>query len=254
MQYRNSIFLAFGAMLIMLVLYYLSFFGLLGDSPVGRTSVDTEPMIVPAGYAFSIWGPIYLGLIVFPIFQWIKKRTDNPLWHQVRIWYALNVVANGLWLAFASYNWLWLTVIVIVFMLISLYQINTLLIKIKANGDAINFWAERLVFSIYFAWITLATALNISAALNYYDWSAFGLSDLSWSYIILPIVALIAVAVVWKYRDGAYSGVVVWTFVALTIKHWEQYPPLAYLALAIAILFFGLSFIGKRTTTDLQVA
>ncbi len=252
MQYRNSIYLSLISTLVMLLLYGLSTLGYLGDSPVGQTSVDTEPLIVPAGYAFSIWGIIYTGLILFPIFQLIKKRDKHPLWHQVRILFSLNVIANGLWLAFASYNWLWMTVIVIIFMLISLYRINLLLIKIEAEGAAINFWTERLVFSIYFAWITLATVLNISAALNYYNWTGFGLSEVSWSLIILPIVAIIASTAVWKYKDSAYAGVVVWAFIALVIKHWEQIPIIAYISLAIALLFFILMFATKKGSRVLQ--
>lgn len=246
MKYRNSIYLSLASTLVMIILYVLSTFGLLGDSPVGRTSVDTEPLVVPAGYAFSIWGIIYLGLLVFPIYQLVQKRTGSENWHQVRILFSLNVVANGLWLAFASYNWLWMTVAVIIFMLITLYQINNLLIKIKAAGETINFWTERFVFSLYFAWVTVATALNISAALNYYDWSGFGLSDVTWSLIILPIVALIAGAVVWKYRDRGYAGVVVWAFIAIVVKRWDQYPMIAYLALGVALVFLAAMFLKKR--------
>lgn len=246
MTHRSSIYLSLAALALLFVLYFLSSLGMLGDSPVGQTAVDTEPLIVPAGYAFAIWGVIYIGLIVFPIYQLIKKKDSHPLWHQVRIWYSLNVVANGLWLAFASYNWLWTTVLIISFMLVSLYRINQLLLQIEASDAPINFWTERLVFSLYFAWITLATALNISAALNFYDWNGFGLSDATWSLIILPIVAAIASVVFWKYRDRAYASVVIWAFIALVVKHWEAFPMLAYVAIAVIVLFVAYILLGGR--------
>ncbi len=248
MKYRSSIFLSIGAVIVMFILYALSNLGYLGDSPVGRTSVDTEPLIVPAGYAFSIWGIIYLGLIVFPIYQLVKNRSESELWHKVRIWFSLNVVANGLWLAFASYNWLWITVGVIIFMLISLYQINKLLIQIKESGVAIDYWPERFVFSIYFGWITLATVLNIAAALNYYDWNGLGLSEINWSMIILPIAAYITGTVVWKYRDSAYAGVVIWAFIALVVKHWGIIPSIAYLAIGVIAAFVILIITRGRKT------
>ncbi|MEM9261723.1 MAG: tryptophan-rich sensory protein, partial [Bacteroidota bacterium] len=69
MSHKSSKYLALGGMLILLVLYAITNAGLLGDNPVGSTSRDTSPLIVPAGYAFAIWGPIYLGLIAFPIYQ-----------------------------------------------------------------------------------------------------------------------------------------------------------------------------------------
>lgn len=232
----------------MAILYTLSTLGYLGDSPVGRTAVDTEPLIIPAGYAFSIWGIIYLGLIIFPFYQLFKKRTDSPLWHQLRIWYSLNVVANGLWLAFASYNWLWLSVGVIVFMLISLYKINKLLIQIKESGIPLDYWPERFVFSIYFGWVTLATVLNIAAALNFYDWNGFGLTEVNWSVIIIPIAAFITGAVVWKYRDIPYAGVVIWAFTALAVKRWTDFPTIAYLSLGVIAAFVVLILTtGRRT-------
>jgi hypothetical protein len=246
MQYKSSIYLSLGALTIMALLYYLSNFGYLGDSPVGRTSVDTEPLIIPAGYAFSIWGIIYLGLIIFPIYQLIKKRTDSVLWHQLRIWFSLNVVANGLWLAFASYNWLWMTLGVIVFMLISLYKINELLIRINDSNAELDYWPERFVFSVYFGWVTLATVLNISAALNYYEWNGWGISEITWSLIIIPIAALITGAVVWKYRDIPYAGVVVWAFTALAVKQWGNIPILAYLSIAVIVIFLILIFARGR--------
>ena len=246
MKYRSSIYLSLAATVVMFILYTLSSLKMLGDSPVGQTAIDSQPLIVPAGYAFAIWGIIYLGLIVFPIYQVITKKGDSPLWHQVRIWFSLNVVANGLWLAFASYNWLWTTFFIIAFMLVSLYRINELLNQIKAEGGTVNFWAERLVFSIYFGWITLATVLNFSSALNFYDWDGFGISDVNWSIIILGVTTLIAGAVVAKYRDKAYAGVIVWAFLALISKHWDVIPVLAYISIGVVVLFLGFILFGKR--------
>lgn len=230
----------------MLILYFLTAFGMMGDNPVGQTATYEDPLLVPAPYAFAIWSVIYTGLIAFPIYQLVKKKSDHELWKSVRVWFALNVVANGLWLVFASYNWLWMCLAVIVFMLISLYKINELLIQIKAEGASVNFWGERLVFSLYFAWITLATALNVSAALSFYEWDGFGISDVNWTIIIIPIVALIAGTVVWKYKDIGYAAVVIWAFVALIVKHWEVYPILAYMSIGVVVLFALLMVMSRN--------
>lgn len=248
MSHKSSKYLALGGVLLLLVLYGITNIGLLGDNPVGSTSRDTSPLIVPAGYAFAIWGPIYLGLIAFPVYQLIKGREDHPAWIPLRQWYTFNVIANGVWLAFASYSWQWLTVVVIIAMLISLFQINTLLLKIKADGADYNYWLERLVFSLYFAWITLATALNISSALAFYEWGGWGISEIRWTMIISVVAALIAGATALKYRDAAYAGVVIWAFSALAVRHYPDIDSLAYLALAIAasFLLIAISILRKR--------
>lgn len=254
MNYRSSIYLSLAATAVMILLYVLSSVGLLGDSPVGQTAIDSTPLIVPAGYAFSIWGIIYTGLIVFPIYQLVKKREESPLWHQVRIWFSLNVVANGLWLAFASYNWLWTTAIIITFMLVSLYRINQLLRAIQAKEQPLNFWTERFVFSLYFAWITLATVLNVSSALSFYDWDGFGISEVNWSIIMLTITSGIAAAVFLKYRDRGYAAVVVWAFLAIVVKHWEINPILAYLSIGVIVLFLALIVFGGKEEVTKKLA
>lgn len=236
MSHRTSQYLALGATIVMFVLQYLAAQQFFGPNPVGQTSTDTNPLIVPAGYAFSIWGPIYLGLLVFPIFQLIKNRNDHDGWINFRQLFAANAILNGLWLVCASYDWLWLSVGVIVLMLVTLFRINKLLIRISAEGGKVNFWAERLVFSLYFAWITLATVLNVASALGFYGWDGFGLSEVNWTLVIGAVAIVITSFTALKFRDFIYPLVVVWAFVALGVRHWESTFSLVVLAgVAIAV-------------------
>lgn len=241
MNHQNSRWLALIGLAILLVLYGLNSAGLLGDNPIGRSGQDSSPLVVPAGYAFAIWAPIYLGLIAFPIYQAIQKTANNQGWITFRGWYTANVIANGLWLLAASYNWLWISVAIIVFMLYSLVQMRTLLKQLKASNTPVHFWIEQLPFSLYFAWITLATALNIASALYFYDWAAFGVDPLIWAVGVLIVAATIAFLVAKKYQDPAYALVVVWAFVALIVRHWAVVPILAYLSIVVVVVFTWLS-------------
>jgi hypothetical protein len=241
MNQRSSQYLALAGMLLMLVLYALNSSGNLGPNPIGTTSTATNPLIVPASYAFAIWAPIYIGLIVFPIYQLIKNRSDHPAWIELRVWYAANVVANGLWLAAASYDWQWVSVGIIIFMLGSLFRINQLLLTIEASNSKITYWLERFVFSIYFAWITLATVLNFASALSFYEWDGLGIPEVTWTVTMIAVAALIAGYTSRRYRDVAYAGVVVWAFIALTIKHWGAGTQvLSYVGGAVVLLFLAL--------------
>ena len=246
MNQKQSILLSIGAVIIMLVLYFASERGMFGDNPVGQTGSYNEPLVVPAGYAFAIWGIIYLGIIALPIYHWIKRQEGHELWIPFRYWFSLNVICNGLWLAFASMDWLWTTVGIILVMLVSLYQMRILLKRMQVDEVQLSYWFEQFVVHIYFAWITLATALNISAALNFYQWSGFGISELTWALIILPIAAIIAGLVFRKFRDRAYALVVVWAFVALFIKHIDSYPSIAYLGVAVVVIFSVIAILGNR--------
>jgi len=232
-------------MLVMLVLYALTNLGFMGPNPIGTTSTATNPLIVPEGWAFAIWGPIYLGLVAFPIYQLIKKRDNHPAWIPLRKWYAANVVANGVWLAFASFDWLWLTVLVIAFMLVSLFRINQLLREIEGSNATFSYWAERLVFSVYFAWVTLATVLNVSSALHFYGWRGGPLSEVAWTIVMSVVASVIAGYTSWRYRNAPYALVVVWAFTALAVRHWAGTRVLGMVGGVVAVAFLGLAIANR---------
>lgn len=243
---KPTILVSFFSVLVMFALYFLTEARFFGDNPVGQGSNFNEPSIVPQPYAFAIWGVIYLFLLMFPLYQYTWRDNGDALWKQVHYWFSANVIANGVWLAAASMDWLIITTFIILFMLVSLYKINELLIKIRVNDGGVNYWTEQFGFSVYFAWITLASALNITAALVFYQWDGFGLGDIPWSVAILSVAALIAGVVYLKYKDVAYAGVIIWAFIALVVKHITDNPVLGYLSIAVAAIFGILVLLESR--------
>ncbi|MAJ50060.1 MAG: hypothetical protein CMB82_00375 [Flammeovirgaceae bacterium] len=236
---KNTFFFSFIGLIMLITLYSLTLYGFFGPHPIGTTSTSIRPLIVPEGFAFSIWSLIYTGLIAFPIYQLLKRKETNQ-WYSLRIWYVINMVLNGLWLVCASYDWLWITVIIILLMLGSLVKIDYQIREMKREKVEINYWMESFVFSIYFGWVTLATVLNIAAALKFYQWNGWGISELYWSLIILSVTAVIIIKLFSWYHDKAFIAVGIWAFWALTLRHWEDLPILAYFSLAIMILFILL--------------
>ena len=252
MNLKPSIKLSFLALVALLVLYYITQAGYLGDNPVGQATGFEQPLVVPASYAFAIWSIIYLLMFAFPIYHWFQRYEGHELWQNVHRLYALNMVANGLWLVCASYNWQIWMVAIILFMLYTLYAINELLIEIEIEEKPQNYWLERVGFSIYFAWITLASALNISTLLAYYGFDGWGLSAVVWSVLFLLTVSLIAGLVFIKYRDRAYAGVVIWAFTAIVVKQLDAFPLIGYTAIAMIVVFaFLIVAKGKSLTTSI---
>jgi hypothetical protein len=122
---------------------------------------------------------------------------------------------------------------------------------IESSKAAINFWLERLVLSLYFAWITFETVLNVSSALHFYRWDGLGISEVTWTLIMIPIAAIIAGYTSRTYRDVAYAGVVVWAFTALTVKHWDTIPSLAYLSITVVVIFVGIMGLNWRAQSSM---
>jgi benzodiazapine receptor len=250
LTHKNTHLISFISLTLLLILYIMTLNGFFGPHPIGTTSTSTRPLIVPKGFAFSIWALIYTGLITFPIYQFIKKK-EAPQWRPLRVWYSINVILNGLWLVCASYDWLWITVIIILMMLFSLIKIDHQIRTMKNEGIKINYWMESFVFSIYFGWVTLASVLNIAAALKFYEWNTWGISELYWSLLILSVTGIIIIRLFRWYRDQAFIAVGVWAFWTLTLRHWESLPILAYFSLGIMISFILLIVIQIVRPTEI---
>ena len=46
---------------------------------IGRISDENPPLVVPAGYAFTLWGPIYALSLAYAVYQALPRRRDDPL-------------------------------------------------------------------------------------------------------------------------------------------------------------------------------
>jgi benzodiazapine receptor len=83
--------------------------------------------------------------------------------------------------------------------------------------------------------------LNFASALSFYEWEGLGIPEVTWTVTMIAVAALIAGYTSRRYRDVAYAGVVVWAFIALTIKHWGAGTQvLSYVGGAVVLLFLAL--------------
>jgi len=76
----------------------------LNGQDTGEISDRFDIYFVPAGYVFSIWGLIYLGLIAFTIYQALPSQKDNELIKKIYPAYWIGSLANIVWLFLWHYN------------------------------------------------------------------------------------------------------------------------------------------------------
>ena len=62
---------------------------------------QTPPPIQPAGYAFAIWGVIYLWLIISAAYG-LLQRADDPAWNRARPGLILSLALGTPWLWVAN--------------------------------------------------------------------------------------------------------------------------------------------------------
>ncbi len=222
----------------------------LNGQTTGEISDRFQVYFVPAGYVFSIWGLIYLGLIAFAVYQALPAQRENPLLRRIGYLFALSCVANIAWLFLWHYE-------VFVLTLVAMFALLLLLIAIylrvgigRARVSLADKWCIHIPFSLYLGWITVATIANVTAVLDYLRWSGWGISPEVWAIIMLIVGAGVASAVSLTRADVPYTLVIIWAFTGIAVKH-AGTPPVAMTAwvmagVAAAMLFVGMFLQGKR--------
>ncbi|MFB9324799.1 hypothetical protein ACFFSY_02445 [Paenibacillus aurantiacus] len=105
----------------------------------------------------------------------------------------------------------------------------------------------RLPFSLYLGWISVATIVNISVALYKSGWDGFGISDATWTIVVLAFGTVLAFVVGGKYSDPYYVLVFVWAYIAIAYKQhsYDQIVTAALIATSLLLVYSIALWIRK---------
>ncbi len=190
----------------------------LNGQNTGQISDRFNVYFVPAGYVFSIWGLIYIGLIAFAIYQALPSQRSNPRLQATGWWIVLGGLANSAWIFLWHYNQFPLTLVAMLVLLATLIVTYLRLGVGRTKITSGEKWAVHLPFSIYLGWITVATVANISDVLDFLKWDRFGIAPEIWMSIVLAAVLAIAVLMNFTRRDVAYAAVLLWALAGISVK------------------------------------
>jgi hypothetical protein len=206
---------------------------------------------VPAGYVFSIWGVIYLGLIAYAVFQLLPAQRENPRLRQTGWWFVLSCAANSIWLFLWHYGYFALSVVAMITLLTSLIVVFLRLGVSRQDVPSGERWLVHLPFSIYLGWVTVATIANITAFLDSVDWNGFGISPEIWTFIMLVVATAVAGLMAYGRQNIAYLFVLIWAFIGIGVEQSDtpQIVTAANLAAAIVAIFVILIIIQKIRQT-----
>jgi benzodiazapine receptor len=210
-----------------------------------------EVYFVPAGYVFSIWSVIYLGLIAYSVFQLIPAQRKNPRLRQTGWWFVLSCAVNSIWLFLWHYGYFALSVVAMLILLISLIVIYLWLDISRQTVPTVERWLVHLPFSVYLGWITVATIANITAFLDFINWNGFGIAPEIWTIIMLVVAIAVAGLMAYSRQDIGYLLVLIWAFIGIGIEQSDtsKVANAAYLAAAIVAIFVILVIIQKYRQT-----
>lgn len=190
-------------------------------------SAERKTAFTPAGYAFSIWGVIYLFAALFIIFQAIPR---NASWTASRVgpWMVLNLVANAAWLPLFQneVGGMWASVGVIAGGIVLPLAVLHWRFWRPAALDATR-WGEFVCvhpfISLYLGWTSVATIANTSIALTPALGAAPSLAGWSpdnWAITMMCAAAALAGAVVLstRGRDWIFPIPIAWALAAIGVQ------------------------------------
>lgn len=189
----------------------------------GTISAYFPTLLVPAGYAFAIWGLIFLFDVVYAIWQCGNRRHDGVML-RVRIASLIAFVLTSAWMVIFSQQQYWLALGVIWASLVCLVYSAYWLSRLRPAPDALSICAW-LPLSLHAGWVSLAAFANLAQVIV-----AFRLLPLDnmlpWSIGLLVVAALLLLIANARMSGNViYALGAVWGLVGIYIK--QSVSPLA---------------------------
>ena len=245
------------ALITTIFINYLSNTGLMNNSTIGEISANLRTLFTPAGYAFSIWGIIYLLLLGFGFYQGrslFVKVHDDKFVTRIGVWFILSCIANCSWIVSWVYGYTGLSCVIIFMLLFSLLKIvwnNRMELWDAPFPVILLLWWP---FVIYSGWVTVASIVNVASYLVEINWDGFGLSPVIWTVIMIFVATLINLIITWNRNMREFALVGAWSLIAIGVENKNNIITyVAFVTAGILLVSCGLhSFKGKDTNPYLK--
>ncbi len=176
-----------------------------------------DVLIIPANYAFAIWGLIYVGLIGFGIYQARPAWAQNLYLRRAGYFVVLAMVAQIAWVYIFLYRYFaWSLLAMVVILLATIAAYLRMGIGIRRAIRQERWWLQAPI-SLYMGWISVATVVNVAIALHDAGWHAEGMTATIWTIVMAVASTAISAILRWRRHDNVYPAVTVWALVAIAI-------------------------------------
>lgn len=227
-----------------------------GGLETGEMSDLYSTQITPAGYTFAVWGPIFVGVVVYAVYQLLPRTQNSALLDRLSPYVlALNLMC-GIWPIFFGQEQFVIAHILIMAMLVSLFAIFVMILNTERERGLVSAekWAVKLPFSLYFAWLTVANVVSQALLFVTRNWDGFGISPVVWSVVVLTAVLAITTFVIAVSRGNlGYTGVIVWAMGGILVANLGVAPIMA-MAVLIAVVAIIVAALSRPRQPQLATA
>lgn len=184
----------------------------------------------PAGYAFAIWGVIYLWLLVYAVFG-LRAARDDPAWAATWPLMLISLGIGATWLFVAEVSPIWATILIL------LMALSAVLALFHAARGAPG-WALALPIGLYAGWLTAASLVSI-ALLG----AGYGVGPMAygWAWIAVLVAVVLGLALQRAHRVPTFGIAVAWALFAVGVTNWGQAVGLAWAAVLGAAAVLALT-------------
>jgi hypothetical protein len=189
-----------------------------------------NPPVQPAGYAFSIWGPIYLWLVISAAYG-LGRRRDDAEWDGTRLPLIVSLAVGVSWLSVAQASPIWATLLIWV-------MLAGAVLALLRTPDR-DVWLLRAPVGLYAGWLTAASAVSLGLLAQGWGLPPFG--PIGWAFVALAVALVVAVATLFGRPSLTYGLAVGWGLAAVTVRNGADALGVSAAVAAAAIVGFALA-------------
>ena len=214
----------------------------------GELSARYPTGFTPAGWVFSIWGLIYLGLLAFSLYAARAGTPGNARAGRIITPYLASCVGNAAWI------FMWHFELIAASLACMLVILGGLLVAyVRLNAEPPVSLADRvcvdLPFSLYLGWITTATLANLAALFFDLGVYPFDLAMDDWAILTVVAATGIYAAAGVRTGDAVYTAVFAWASLGIVLQTLEISQPVRLAAAAgcaVAVVVTAASLVRGR--------
>ncbi|HAH10609.1 MAG TPA: hypothetical protein DCL54_07940 [Alphaproteobacteria bacterium] len=203
-------------------------------------------VLTPAGYAFAIWGVIYLTNFALALYQVLPGQWHQTHWRSAGWWLILAYASNSLWQIIVPLNGITLVSAALIFVLVfaSLNATRALQSELVTYGS----WQRALIISpvaLLAGWAAAASVAGFPSALvndGIVTSAAFREPYVA-AGVLLAAFLVLARALVAAQGALAIGAAGAWALIAIIVQNRSNPDWPVYLSALIALFIFGLALL-----------
>jgi hypothetical protein len=227
-----------------------------GDE-VAAIAQENRSLILPAGYAFAIWGPIFILCGAYALYQALPAERENAVYREIGWWTAGAFLANGVWIyAYTGRQFILAQAVIFIALATALTAFVRFSRELTPDHVSnIDNWIVAPAIGLLAGWLTAASVVGLAGTLVAQGFQATGQGASLGGSALLLLGGGIAFLVLLLAKGGpasariCYGAAMLWALVAVAIEQRSASMMTAGTAIVCALLVIA-AMVGPWAPTQ----